>query len=105
MNAKNYRQILNARGYREISNPKYKGLCVFEKEHRYNRIECWVEKDPHGKGVGMTFKAYSCGWTGTIEKFKEAEFDRRYLVKEALAIHEAFEKLKAKKSPKSVACF
>ena len=106
MKAINYRQVLKARGYKVEESCKYQGLSVFEKEHHFNRIVCYIEKDSHGKAQTMTFNFYCTPRFPTnITEFKEQEHDRNYLFKEAVRIHEAFEELKAKKSPKYVYCF
>ena len=106
MKAKNYNQILRARGYvaRELS--EYRGQCVYIKEHLFNKVVCTVTKDAHGKGQAMTFAIYNTLRTPqNMEEFKSAEFDRGYLVKEAEKIHQAFEDLKALKAPKRLYCF
>ena len=104
MKAVNYKQVLKFRGYkaREIG----RDCCVYEKEHIYNKIVCYVKKDSHCKGQEMTFQIY----TGRKQpkdmvEFKAAEFDRSYLVMEANKIHEAFEQLKVLKAPKYIYCF
>jgi hypothetical protein len=54
----------------------------------------------------MTFNIYSTLKTPQdMVEFKEQEFDRSYLAKEANAIHDAFEKLKELKAPKHLYCF
>ena len=107
MKAKNYNQVLRARGYKARELSDYEGICVYEKAHKFNKIVCYVRKDSHGKGQEMTFNIY--GTTIITPKdmveFKEQEFDRSYLVKEANAIYEAFEQLKVLKSPKHIYCF
>lgn len=106
MKAKNYNQVLRARGYRVREHSKYEGFCVYEKEHQFNTIVCYVRKDSHGKGQTMTFNIYNTIQIPTnMEEFKSAEFDRGYLVKEAEAIHKAFEELKTLKAPKHLYCF
>lgn len=103
MKVSNYAQLLKSRGYKCRERSEYQGVNEFEKEHLYNKIVCYVVKDTHGKGVSMTFTAY----TGRklpkdMVEFKEAEFDRSYLVMEAKKIFDAFEELKTKKSPKHI---
>ena len=106
MKAKNYNQVLRARGYRARELSEYQGQCVYVKEHLFNKIVCTVEKDSHGKGQTMTFNIYSTlRIPKNMEEFKSAEFDRGYLVKEAEAIHKAFEELKTLKAPKHLYCF
>ena len=106
MKAKNYNQVLRARGYKARELADYEGICVYEKVHKYNKIVCYVKKDPHGKGQEMTFNIYGTMTTPQdMVEFKEQEFDRSYLVKEAEKIHEAFEALKNLKAPKHLYCF
>lgn len=106
MKVRNYRQVLKARGFKCREQSKYQGLNVFEKEHLYNKVVCTVIKDTHGKAQSMTFNIYGTLRTPKdMVEFKEAEFDRSYLVKEANVIHDAFEKLKEMKSPKHLYCF
>jgi len=107
MKAKNYNQVLRARGYKARKLSEYQGQCIYEKNHLYNKVVCYIEKDSHGKAQTMTFAIYN--QIDRIPKdmveFKEAEFDRSYLVKEAQKIHEAFTQLKELKSPKHIYCF
>jgi len=106
MKAKNYNQVLRARGYKARELTNYDGVNVYEKEHLYNKIVCTIVKDTHGKGQTMTFNIYNTLRTPKdMTEFKEAEFDRSYLVKEAQAIHKAFEELKVLKAPKHLYCF
>ena len=106
MKAKNYNQVLRARGYRARELADYEGICIYEKAHKFNKIVCYVKKDSHGKGQEMTFNIYSTSKTPQdMVEFKEQEFDRGYLVKEAEAIHKAFEELKTLKAPKHLYCF
>lgn len=106
MKAKNYNQVLRARGYRARELTDYAGTCVYVKEHLFNKIVCTVTKDSHGKGQEMTFNIYNTLRTPKdMVEFKDAEFDRSYLVKEAEKIHEAFETLKTMKAPKHLYCF
>lgn len=106
MKAKNYDQLLKARGFKCTFHTKYQGVNVYEKEHKFNRSVCYVKKDTHGKGQEMTFDIYrTSASVQNIDEFKEKEFDRSYLVKEAIAIHEAFENLKNLKAPKHLYCF
>jgi len=103
MKATTYAQILKACGYKCIEKSKYQGVNVYEKQHIFNKIVCTVIKDSHGKGAEMTFNAYGTLRTPKdMYEFKNAEFDRSYLVKEATKIHQAFEELKSKKSPKHI---
>jgi hypothetical protein len=107
MKAKNYNQVLRARGYKARELSEYEGICIYEKEHIFNKIVCYVKKDSHGKGQEMTFQIYTglCRSPQNMEEFKSAEFDRGYLVKEAEKIHQAFEELKTLKAPKHLYCF
>lgn len=106
MKAKNYNQVLRSRGYRARELTDYEGICVYEKEHLFNKIVCYVKKDSHGKGQEMTFNVYSTlRLPQNMEEFKAQEFDRSYLVMEAQKIHDAFEGLKKLKSPKHLHCF
>lgn len=105
MKAKNYRQILNARGYKALSGTKYAGNSEFEKRHKYNLVICTVTKDAHGKGTAIRFSIWPAKTPMNMNEFKEAEFDRQYLAKEAEKIYEAFEELKKLKSPKHIYCF
>ena len=106
MKAKNYNQVLRARGYKARELCKYEGTCVYVKEHLYNKIVCYVKKDSHGKAQVMTFNIYNTLRTPKdMVEFKEQEFDRSYLVKEATKIHEVFETLKTMKAPKHLYCF
>jgi len=106
MKAKNYNQVLRARGYKARELSKYEGICIYEKVHKFNKIVCYVKKDSHGKGQEMTFNIYGTMTTPKdMVEFKEQEFDRSYLAKEANAIHDAFEKLKELKAPKHLYCF
>jgi len=106
MKAKNYTQVLKARGFKCRERSDYQGLNVFEKVHRFNKVVCTVIKDTHGKAQAMTFNIYNTLQTPKdMVEFKEAEFDRSYLVKEAEAIHKAFEELKQMKAPKHLYCF
>lgn len=106
MKAKNYNQVLRARGYKARELSEYEGICIYEKVHKFNKIVCYVKKDSHGKGQEMTFNFYQTFTTPqNMEEFKEQEFDRSYLAKEANAIHDAFEKLKDLKAPKHLYCF
>ena len=103
MKVKSYNQLLRARGFKTRELSTYQGVNVFEKEHLYNKIVCTVIKDTHGKGIEMTFNIYSTLRTPKdMVEFKEAEFDRSYLVKEAQVIHNAFEQLKVLKAPKHI---
>jgi len=110
MKATNYRQILKARGYKVQIQIKYQGTNVYIKKHIYNTLICKVEKDSHGKGQTINFVVASklpefTDLKDFKEKCKVADLDREYLIAEAERIHEAFEELKAKKSPKYIYCF
>jgi len=106
MKARRYDDILRARGYKVRERTNYQGLNVYVKEHKYNKVVCTVIKDTHGKAQSMTFNIYNTLKTPQdMVEFKEQEFDRSYLVKEATKIHEAFETLKTMKSPKHLYCF
>ena len=106
MKAKNYNQVLKNRGYKVRELTEYAGTCIYVKEHTFNKVVCTVVKDPHGKGQEMTFAIYNTLRTPKdMLEFKEAEFDRSYLVMEAEKIHNAFEELKKLKSPKHLYCF
>jgi hypothetical protein len=106
MKASNYHQILKARGYKVRELSEYAGYNVFEKEHLYNKIVCTVVKDSHGKANTITFNIYSTlRIPKDMEELKEAEFDRSYLYKEAVAIRDAFVKLQEMKAPKHLYCF
>lgn len=103
MKVRNYGQLLKARGFKCMERSEYQGINVYTKEHKFNKIVCYVEKDTHGKGQTMTFNIYNTLKTPKdMVEFKEQEFDRGYLVKEATKIHEAFEQLKLLKSPKHI---
>ena len=107
MKARRFDDVLRYRGYKCRERSEYQGVNIYEKEHLYNKVVCTVVKDSHGKAQSMTFNIYN--QINRIPKdmveFKEAEFDRSYLVKEAQAIHEAFEKLREMKGPKHLYCF
>ena len=106
MKARRFDEVLRARGFKVRERTDYQGLNVYEKEHKFNKIVCYVEKDSHGKAQSMTFNIYNTLKTPKdMVEFKEQEFDRNYLVKEATKIHEAFEQLKVLKSPKHIYCF
>lgn len=101
MKIRNYRQLLEARGYRcEFCN-EYEGTDLYTKTHTDNTVRCWVKKDSHGKAQTISFLIDSARPVD-VEKLKLVEFDRSYLVKEILKIHEAFEQLKQMKSPKHI---
>lgn len=108
MKFKDYAQILRARGFKARELSKYQGQNIYEKEHKYNKVVCTVIKDTHGKAQEMTFNIYPTleNPVFNMEQFKEAEFDRGFLLKEINIIHAAFEKLKAMKRPmKYIYCF
>jgi hypothetical protein len=108
MKAKDYSQILKARGYRVAGSVnKYEGVDVYIKSHLYNAVICEVVKDSHGKAQEMTFTFVGGKKTPAkdIQTFKEVEGDRQYLTTEAIKIHECFEQLKQMKSPKHIYCF
>ena len=105
MKARRFDEILRARGYKVVSQTKYDGLNMYIKKHKYNSSYCYVEKDTHGKAQSMNFNITNNNLPQNMDEFKEAEFDRGYLAKEAEKIHEAFEQLKVLKSPKHIYCF
>jgi hypothetical protein len=45
MKAKNYNQVLRARGYRARELTDYEGICIYEKVHKFNKIVCYIKKD------------------------------------------------------------
>ena len=103
MKVKDYRQLLQARGFKCREQSKYQGLNVFEKEHLYNKVVCTVIKDSHGKAQSMTFNIYGTLRTPKdMDEFKDAEFDRSYLSAEAQKIYKSFEELKTLKAPKYI---
>ena len=74
MKAKNYNQVLRARGYKARELNKYEGICVYEKVHKFNKIVCYVKKDSHGKGQEMTFNIYGTVTTPKdMVEFKEGD--------------------------------
>ena len=101
MKAKNYRQILESRGYKANIVNKYQGTDVYVKEHKYSIITCMVKKDTHGKAQDMWFAI-----TSQIKQDKEIQkridSDADFLSIEANKIHNAFEQLKSMKSPKHI---
>jgi len=98
MIATRFDRLLKDHGYKEVSHSKYEGECVYEKEHLYTKIICTVKKDSHGKAQEMTFNAFNGRKSPTdMYEFKQAEFDRSYLVKEADILHTAFESLRNQK--------
>ena len=109
MKAKNYGEILKARGFKliDFTYTKYQGTNVFVKEHKYNRITCYVEKDSHGKGQNMSFSIVSqlMLLKQEPEAAKQCKSDYEYLVQEANKIYKAFEQLKNMKAPKHLYCF
>lgn len=102
MKAKNYSQILKARGYEPAIINKYQGTDLYIKVHTTNEIICRVEKDSHGKAQTMMFEINQYKKPKDFEQFKKSEFDREYLWREANKIHEAFEQLKQMKAPKHI---
>ena len=105
MKATNYRQVLKARGYHVVERTKYQGRNIFVKSHKYWNSYCIIEKDTHGKGQSIIFNITNNQFPKDMVEFKEAEFDRSYLIKELNVINDAFEKLKEMKSPKHLYCF
>ena len=117
MKARNYAQVLKARGYKRtmtdyVMSQVYRWdyqdgkIVVYVKEHKYNKARIVIWKDSHKKG--LTFEASiftTADASKSIEDFKQAEFDRQYLATEVIKIHEAFEQLKQMKSPKHIYCF
>ncbi len=105
MKAKNYSQILKARGYKPVLINEYQGTDLYRKTHATNEVICSVEKDSHGKAQTMTFEINQYKKPQDFEQFKKSEFDREFLWREANKIHEAFEQLKQMKAPKHLYCF
>jgi len=110
MKARNYRQILENRGYKAETINEYQGTDVYTKKHTYNTLICKVEKDSHGKAQKINFIVGSKLPEFTdLEEFKEkckvANLDREYLIAEAERIKDYFEQLKVLKSPKHIYCF
>ena len=101
MKIRNYRQLLEYRGYHCKVYNKYAGEDIYIKTHTDNVVHCKVRKDSHGKAQTIMFIIESTKPTD-IEKLKLVEFDRSYLVTEILKIHEAFKTLKDMKSPKHI---
>ncbi len=101
MKAKNYSDILKARGYKVIEHTKYQGVNVYVKKHKYNVSTCTVIKDSHGKGQSIEFAITSQISTDPEIK-KEINLDVSYLDLEASKIIEAFIKLKELKAPKHI---
>jgi hypothetical protein len=98
MIATRFDRTLKSHGYKVVSRSKYEGECVYEKEHLYTKMICVVKKDSHGKAQEMTFRAVEGRkLPKDMAQFKDAEFDRSYLVKEAGLIHNAFEALRNQK--------
>ncbi|MBP5468172.1 MAG: hypothetical protein J6Z11_02885 [Candidatus Riflebacteria bacterium] len=108
MKVRRYDELLRSRGYKCIQHQDYCGEDVYIKKHSKNVIKCFVQKDSHGKAQTMTFKFLTHQFENmnpdelTFEYFKEQEFDREYLWREANKIHECFEQLKQMKSPKHI---
>lgn len=104
MIATRFDRLLKEHGYHVRERSEYQGTNVFVKEHIYNKIICTVTKDTHGKAQDMTFLVVNTDrkLPKDMNEFKEAEFDRSYLVKEARMLHEMFEALKLKKGAKKV---
>jgi hypothetical protein len=103
MIATRFDRLLKEHGYHEREHSDYQGVCVYEKEHLYTKVVCTVTKDTHGKAQEMTFMAHTGKkWPKDMNEFKDAEFDRSYLVKEARMLYEMFEALKLKKGAKKV---
>lgn len=100
MKVRNYGQLLKARGYHVFEQTKYQGTNTFVKSHKYWNSYCIIEKDNHGKGQSIIFYIANNQFPKDMVEFKDAEFDRSYLVKEATKINETFEELKSKKAPK-----
>ena len=100
MKVRNYGQLLKARGYQAVEQTKYQGTNTFVKSHKYWDSYCLIKKDTHGKGQSIVFYINSNQVPKDMAEFKDAEFDRSYLVKEATKINEIFEELKSKKAPK-----
>lgn len=104
MKAKNYNQVLRARGYKAVEQTKYQGTNVYVKKHKYNVSTCTVIKDTHGKGQSIEFTITSQVSIDPEIK-KQIDFDASYLATEAGKIIEAFVKLREMKAPKYLYCF
>ena len=107
MKARRFDEVLRARGYKCRERSEYQGINIYEKDHKFNKVVCYVIKDSHGKAQSMSFNIFNQinRIPNDMVEFKEQEFDRSYLVKEAEKIFEAFEQLKTLKSPKHIYCF
>ena len=108
MKAKDYRQLLKMRGYKlEKVGPyeysKYGGTTAFVKEHLYNRVVCFVDKDSHGKAQHFDFTITSqLMMLEDKQKKKDCELDYRYLLKEVSELCKACYALRDMKSPKHI---
>ena len=100
-------EVLRNRGYKQLDQHNDKNIVViYEKKHLYNTVTIEVWKDSHKKGQKMTISIKSDAKPmEDMEKFKLANLDREYLVREAMKIHDCFEQLKQMKSPKHLYCF
>jgi len=123
MKAKNYSQILKARGYKKVSETPdhivrnkqngeleldkhtYAKNITYEKVHLYYKVSCHVTVDTHGKAQEMKMFISTNKLTPDIFEFKKASADYGYLSQEAIKIYEAFETLKSMKAPKHLYCF
>ena len=104
MKVRRYDELLRARGYKQLDLHNDKNIVVtYQKKHLHNTITIEVWKDSHKKGQKMTISIQSDAKPiEDMEKFKLANLDREYLVREAVKIHECFEQLKQMKSPKHI---
>ena len=102
MKARRFDEVLRARGYKCRERSEYQGVNIYEKDHKFNKVVCYVTKDSHGKAQTMSFNISQKNIPMTFEDFKTQEFDREYLWREANKIHECFEQLKQMKSPKHI---
>jgi len=112
MKARNYRQVLEARGYKAETVNEYQGTDVYKKVHLYNTVVCKVEKDSHGKAQDISFniatkmpELVNHDMEDWSYKMKKALLDREFLVQELIKITDYFEQLRQMKSPKHLYCF
>lgn len=124
MKARNYNELLKARGYKKVSEMPdhivrnkqtgelefnkhtYASLITYEKKHKYYKVRCYIKTDTHGKAQEMEMVISSnLKMTHNIEEFKQAHFEYDYLAQEVVKIYDCFEQLKQMKSPKHIYCF
>ena len=117
MKARNYAQVLKARGYKRtmtdyVMSQVYRWdyeagqIVVYVKEHLYNKVRIVIRKDSHKKGLTFEASIFTTAEASkSLENFKKAEFDRQFLATEIIKIHEAFDQLKQMKAPKYLYCF